>query len=227
MKEPFLDVLERKLRKVTIRNLMLYVVIGTAIVWLMDFIVVNKAGVWVSDYLTFNRTLILQGQVWRVLTFIFVPTQYSPLLFALALYFYWLIGTGLENAWGSFRFDVFYFIGVACSVASGFITGYATVDYLHMTMFIAYAILNPEERVLVFFIVPIKMKWLAIFDAVLLVLMFIIETWTGRIALLVAFLNLAIFFTKDVIFNIRAFFRRRKWQKESKRRDEDDYPFDL
>ena len=180
MKEPLLDTLERKLRKVTIRNLMLYIVIGTAIVWIMDFIVVNKTGVWISNYLVFDRALIMQGQVWRVLTFIFVPTQYSPLLFALALYFYWLIGTGLENAWGSFRFDVFYFIGVACSAISGFITGYATVDYLHMTMFIAYAILNPNESVLVFFIVPIKMKWLAIFDAVLLVLMFIVESWTGR-----------------------------------------------
>ena len=227
MKEPLLDTLERKLRKVTIRNLMLYIVIGTAIVWIMDFIVVNKTGVWISNYLVFDRALIMQGQVWRVLTFIFVPTQYSPLLFALALYFYWLIGTGLENAWGSFRFDVFYFIGVACSAISGFITGYATVDYLHMTMFIAYAILNPNDSVLVFFIVPIKMKWLAIFDAVLLVLMFIVESWTGRIALLVAFLNIAIFFTKDVIWSIRAFFRRRKWKKQFEKKDEDDDPFEL
>ena len=71
------------------------------------------------------------------------------------------------------------------------------------------------------------MKWLAIFDAVLLVLMFIIETWTGRIALLVAFLNIAIFFTKDVIWSIRAFFRRRKWKKQFEKKDEDDDPFEL
>lgn len=227
MKEPLLDTLERKLRKVTIRNLMLFVVIGTGIVWLLDYIVGYKAGVYVSWYLNFDRGLILQGQVWRVITFIFIPTDHSPIFFIIATYFYWLIGTGLERTWGSFRFDIFYFIGVACSIVSGFITGYATVEYIHMSMFIAYAILNPDEQVLVFFFIPIKMKWLAIIDAVLLVLLFIIETWVGRIALLVSFLNLAIFFAKDVIWNIRAYFRRRKWKKEAKRDNEDDYPFDL
>ena len=227
MKEPLLDRLERKLRKVTIRNLMLVVVIGTAIVWLTDFIVANKVGVLVSPYLYFNKQLILQGEVWRVITFIFVPTQTNPLLFALALYFYWLIGTGLEKAWGSFRFDIFYFLGVACSVVSGFITGYAMVDYLHMTMFIAYAILNPDHQVLVFFIVPIKMKLLAIFEGIVLLLMFIVGGWPDRLAMLVAFLNLAVFFAKDVVFAIRAFFRRRKWKKQTQRKDDNEYPFDL
>lgn len=227
MKQPLLDTLERKLRKITIRNLMLVVVIGTLIVWLMDFIVANKTGVWISPYLYFNKELILQGQVWRVITFIFVPTETSPLFFAIALYFYWLIGTGLERAWGSFRFDCFYFIGVTCAVISGFITGYATVEYLHMSMFIAYAILNPDDYVLLFFFIPVKMKWLAIIDAIVLVLLFIFSGWLERIALLVAFLNLAIFFTKVVIDNTRASIRRRKWKKEATRKDEDEYPFDL
>ncbi len=227
MKEPLLDRLERKLRKVTIKNLMLFIVIGTAIVWLFDFIVASKTGVYISMYLYFDRALILQGQVWRIISFIFIPESSSILFFAISLYFYWLIGTGLENAWGSFRFDVFYFIGVLCSIISGFITGYATVEYIHMSMFIAYAILNPDEQVLVFFFIPVKMKWLAIADAVLLVILFILDTWMGKIALLVAFLNLAIFFAKDVVQSIRAYFRRRKWKKEAFRKDEDDYPFDL
>ena len=227
MKEPLLDTLERKLRKVTVRNLMLIIVIGTAIVWLLDYIVGYRAGVYVSNYLYFDKERILQGEVWRVLTFIFVPTDPRPLFFAIAMYFYWLIGTGLENEWGSFRFDVFYLIGLIGNILFGFITGFATVEYLHMSMFIAYAILNPEERVLLFFFIPVKMKWLAIVDAVLLIASFILGAWHIKVALAVAFINLAVFFTKDVVWNIRAFFRRRKWKKQAKKREENDYPFDL
>ena len=227
MREPLLDTLERKLRKVTVRNLMLFIVIGTAIVWLLDYIVGYKTGVYISNYLYFNKELILQGEVWRVVTFVFVPTDSRPLFFAIAMYFYWLIGTGLENEWGAFRFDVFYFIGFVGNVLFGFITGYATVEYLHMSMFIAYAILNPEERVLVFFLIPVKMKWLAILDAVLLIVIFILGGWKIKVALAVAFVNLAVFFAGSIVGKIRAGLRRRKWKKQTKREKDDDYPFDL
>ena len=226
MREPLLDTLERKLRKVTIRNLMLFIVIGSVIVWLLDYIVSYRTGVFVSNYLYFSKTLILQGEIWRVITFVFVPMDSRPLFFALSLYFYWLIGTGLENAWGSFRFDAFYFIGLVGNIVFGFITGFATAEYLHLSMFIAYAILNPDERVLVFFFIPIKMKWLAIVDAVLLIALFVMGTWQIKVALAVAFVNLAIFFAKDVVWKIRAFFRRKQWKKQAQRKD-DDYPFDL
>lgn len=226
MKEPLLDTLERKLRKITIRNLMLFIVIGSVIVWLLDYIVSYRTGVYVSRYLYFNKTLILQGEVWRAITFIFVPMDSRPLFFALSLYFYWLIGTGLENAWGSFRFDAFYFIGVVGNIVFGFITGFATAEYLHLSMFIAYAIINPDDRVLLFFFIPIKMKWLAIVDAVLLIALFVMGNWQIKVALAVAFVNLAIFFIKDVVWKIRAGSRRRQWKKQIQRKDDDD-PFEL
>ncbi len=228
MKEPLIDRLERKLKKITIRNLMLFIVVGTALVWLLDYIVYFKTGVDITYYLRFYKELILQGQVWRLITFIFVPDSYSLLTLAISLYFYWLIGTGLENEWGSFRFDLYYVVGWLCAIISGFITGYATVEYLHMSMFIAYAILNPEERILLFYFLPVKMKWLAILDVVVLVLSFIFNLygWPGRIALLVALLNLIFFFTKGVVIAVRAAIRRRKWKRQVQNRG-DDYPFDL
>ena len=238
MKEPLLDTLERKCRKFTIRNLMWGIVIGTALVWLLDYVVGLRAGVYVSWYLQFDKERILRGEVWRVITFVFVPRDNRPFYFIISMYFYWFIGTGLERAWGSFRFDIFYFLGVLCNVVCGFIVGVATVEYLHLSMFIAYAIVNPNDRVLLFFIIPIKMKWLAIFDAVLLAVDLVLLPWEWKIAILIAFLNLAIFFTKSVVQSIQAFARRKKWQKQwkieagkktdekSENKDSDD-PFEL
>ena len=126
MKEPFLDTWERKCRKFTIKNLMSIILIGMAIVWLFDYIVAHRAGVFISPYLAFDKERILSGEVWRVITFVFVPYDLDPLYFIISAYFYWFIGTGLERAWGSFRFDLFYFLGVICNVSYGFIVGFAS-----------------------------------------------------------------------------------------------------
>ena len=107
-----LDKLNRKLGRYAIRNLMTIIVIGTALVWFFDTTVYRLTSVSITQYLYFNKALILQGEVWRVFTFIFVPGYSSLFSLAISLYFYWLIGNTLESEWGSFKFDLFYLCGV-------------------------------------------------------------------------------------------------------------------
>lgn len=242
-----LDKLDRKIGRYALRNLMTIIVAGTALVWLFDFVFAQKAGVYLSYYLYFDKALILKGQVWRLITFVFIPQEYNIFFLVVSLYFYWLIGSSLEREWGSFKFDVYYLVGTLGSIASGFITGYASNSYLHLSLFLAFAILYPDHKVLLFFFIPVKMKWLAIFDAVLLVLELILGTWALRIALLISLLNIPLFFWRNVVDAIRRRHRRRKWQKEAKvfdepkniydeevkvkkfkrKKDEDDDPFEL
>ena len=242
-----LDKLDRKIGRYALRNLMTIIVSGTALVWLFDFVFAQKAGVYLSDYLYFDKALILKGQVWRLITFVFIPQEYNIFFLAISLYFYWLIGSSLEREWGSFKFDIYYLVGTLGSIASGFITGYASNDYLHLSLFLAFAILYPDFKVLLFFFIPVKMKWLAIFDAVLLVLDLILGTWALRIAILISLLNLPLFFWRNVFDAARRRHRRRKWQKEAKvfdepkniydeeikvkkfkrKKDDDDDPFEL
>lgn len=209
-----LDKLDRKFGRYALKNLMTIIVFGTALVWLMDVALSPRTGITLSAYLYFNKTLILRGQVWRVLTFVFVPQEYNIFFLAVSLYFYWLIGGTLEREWGSFKFDVYYLCGTLFSIVSGFLTGYATNYYLNLSLFLAFAILYPNFQVLLFFFIPIKMKWLAFLDLAFLAVDMIFGGWIIRIAILVSLLNIPLFFWRNVYEAIKRRRRRKKWERE-------------
>ena len=153
-----------------IRRLMLYIVIGNIAVYLLALMDTTHT---LSSLLAFDASAIFtKGEVWRLITFIFVP-EYSNILFLLiGLYFYYFIGTTLEHQWGSGKFTIYYLIGMLLNIVYGtivwLITGKSvqvTATYLNLSMFFAFATLFPDTIVLLFFIIPIKMKWLAIIDA--------------------------------------------------------------
>lgn len=154
--------------KFGVRNLMLYVVIGTAIVWFFDLM--DTTGLFLN-MLYFNPALIVRGQVWRLFTFALVPES-SGIWLLLLLYFYYFIGNALENQWGTAKFTVYYLSGMLLTIIFGFIywgiTGRSfqlSAYYLNLSMFFSFATLYPETRVLLFFFIPIKIKWLAFLDA--------------------------------------------------------------
>lgn len=226
MKEPLLDKLDRKFGRYALRNLMLIIIIGTGLVWLLEMIVERNTDTSILSYIVFDKAAIFRGEVWRIITFLFIPDSSSILSLALGLYLDWWIATALENEWGSLRFDLFYACGWLGAVLSGLLTGYATNSYIHLSLFLAFAALYPNFTLYLFFVIPIKMKWLAILDGVILLLNFIFVGWSARIALLMSLLNIVLFFGGNAVQAWKRRRRRKKWQKEAKRQD-DDYPFDL
>ena len=201
-----------------IRNLMLSVVAGTAIIYL--FSMMDTTGTLVT-YIHFNPALILRGQVWRLVTFIFMPYSDSVFTLIISLYFYYFIGSTLERQWGTGRFTIFYLSGVLFNVVFGFLAFYIplwvggeaavfsinalfmSATYLHLSMFFAFASIWPDQMVLLFFIIPIKMKWLAWFDAAFFVYSIVTQMSIFPINLLpiVAFLNFFIFCGSNLFAN--------------------------
>ncbi len=228
-KEPLLDRMDRKYGRYAPRNIMTFIVIVTALVWLLDAIVLTRTdyNFSVANWLYFDRELILQGQVWRAITFIFIPEWGNIFYLALGLYFYWMIADALESEWGAFRFDVYYLCGVIGAIISGFITGFATNYYLNLSLFLAFAILYPDYQFLLFFFIPVKVKYLAILDFILILLDFIVYPWIYRLAIIMALINIILFFWRDYLRKIQQYFRRRKYKREATRKSSDDYPFDL
>lgn len=214
-RENWTDKLQRKFGRYYIPNLMNIIVGGMGIVYLIELLIYPITGFSLSSILAFNKSAVLHGQVWRLITFIFIPPDSSVLFILFSLYFYWLIGNALENQWGSFRFNLYYLCGMIGTIIAGMITGYAANSYLNLSLFLAFALMYPDYEILVFFFLPVKMKYLALIDAIGLAAMFVADSWAGRIALLVALANVILFFYNDFIDGIKNAKRRHDFRKNS------------
>ena len=184
-----------------IPNLMLYITVGTAIVYLLSMIDESNT---LYYALCFDRNLILQGQVWRLLTYIFTDTAGNILTMAISLICYFSLGRAMENIWGTFRFNLFYFTGVIlmdvfCMIFGGFS---ASAYYLNMSLFLGYATLYPNAGFLLLYIIPVKAWIFALLDLALTLYDVILLTIMGQIPYnlfpLVAIANYLLFFGKDV-----------------------------
>lgn len=215
-REPLMDRLQRKLGRYAIRNLMLYIVAGMAAVYVLDIVAAPIMGFSLSNLLMFDRSAILRGQIWRLVTFVFIPPSSSMLFIVFALYFDYLVGTALQQQWGSFRFNLYYLCGMLGTVISGFLTGYATNSYLNMSMFFAFALLYPDFE-LILLILPVKVKYLALLSAVGVAYSLIMDSWAGRLALIVSLINVALFFWRDAVNTVKNAYRRYQWKKNWRR----------
>ncbi len=192
------------------QNLMMYVVGAMALVYIADYILAPTVGFSLSRLFMFTRSEVLSGQIWRVFTFTFLPPNANLFFIVFSLYFYYLIGSSLEREWGSFWFDVYYFCGIIGTIIAGFITGSATNYYLNMSLFFAFAALYPNFQVLLFFFIPVKIKWLAWLDAALFLVNFIVGSWSVRAAIIASLLNFFLFFGPSFFRGIRDAIRTRR-----------------
>ena len=193
-----------------IPNLMRVIVIGNVAVYVLMLLTqANDANA--LSFLTFNLNALLHGEVWRLVTFVFVPAYSSPFALLISLYFYYWIGSTLERQWGTAKFNLYYISGALLTVLgvvlASLITGnpYLTAagtGYVNLSMFFAFAFLFPDTTVLLFFILPVKMKWLAYLDGALFAFDIIkaigAHNWAGVVLPIVALLHFAVFIWPEV-----------------------------
>lgn len=189
--------LERKFGNLAIKNLMLYIVVlnlGAFVLIKNDFSFYNK--------LVLIPSLVLHGEVWRLITFIFIPQTFSMVFVAITLYFYYLVGSGLEQEWGTFKFNIYYFIGVVATIIAAFITDSPAVPiYLNLSLFLAFARIYPDFEVLLFFILPVKVKYLAYIVWAIFIFTLIAGTFSAMMLVIAAIVNYFLFFGKDIVQN--------------------------
>ncbi len=202
-KKNLISKLESKLERFAIQNFMTVIVGVTALVFVLDYLFMARIGKTLSSMLYFNRELILAGEVWRIFTFILLPPSASAVFIIFALYMYWLYGSALESNWGAFRFNLFYFLGMLGTIAVGFIFGVAANYYLNLSLFLAFALLYPDFEVNLFFILPIKVKYIAFADLLYFGYLFVVSSWPYRVMIIVSLINVIIFFWSDLVSNIK------------------------
>ncbi len=200
-----------------IPDLMRYIVIGNIAVYILD----QFSGGMCTQLIGFWPALIMRGQIWRLVTFIIVPERTQLLWFAISLFFYYFLGATLEREWGTSKFTLFYICGVVLTVAAGFIGGafmggfqyamhsasapIATMSSVNFSLFLAFATLYPDAQIRVYFIIPVKAKWLAILYVALTLWNMLTLALRAPVLLpsalppaLASLLNYAIFFWSDI-----------------------------
>lgn len=181
--------LERRLGRYAIPNLILYVVAGMAIVWAMSLARPEAVG-----RLMLDMNAVRRGEVWRLVTFLFIPPRSSPLWVLVNLYFTWWVGSSLERQWGAFKFNAYYFIGAIATMAAALVAGPTSNTWLDSSLFLAFATVFPDVTILLFFILPIRVKWLGILAAVGILFAFAMGDWGTRGSIAAALLNYVLFF---------------------------------
>lgn len=227
----WLDKLERKIGRYAIPNLTVYLLAGYVIGYGIIYLMPNMIG-----WLTLEPALILRGQVWRIISWVLIPptTNLISLFFLVLLYY--SLGTALERTWGTFRYNVYIFSGILFTVIAVFILygvfffmygaevslssiGLVSTNYITMSIFLAFAAIYPDMEVMLYFVLPIKMKWMAIVYAAMALYYFITGGIVSRVAITASLLNFVIFFLSGR--NMRRFgpreqARKAKFKKQSR-----------
>jgi hypothetical protein len=189
--ERLLARLERRLGRYAIPNLMAYVVGGMAILW-----VLSRSRPEALERLELDFAAVRRGEVWRLLTFAIIPPESSPIWMMMNLYFMWWVGSSLDQHWGHFKFNVYYFAGVAGAIGAAALTGHASNFWLNdVALLLAFATLFPDVEILLFFVLPIKVKWLGIVSALPMAYAFAVGGFGTRASIVASLVGYVLFFS--------------------------------
>ncbi|HIV35176.1 MAG TPA: hypothetical protein IAA11_07995 [Candidatus Blautia intestinigallinarum] len=203
--------LERKFGRFGIPHLTNYI-IGC---YILGYVIALMRSDFLS-YLTLEPAWILRGQIWRLITWVLIPPESLSVFTIIMLLFYYSLGTTLERTWGTFRYTLYIFSGLIFTILGAFflyfimggnVTGignFFSTYYVSMSIFLAFAVSYPDMRVLLYFVIPIKMKWMAfVYAAMILYDIFNyvrIGLWPMAVPIVASLLNFVIFFfsTRDI-----------------------------
>lgn len=207
--------LERKYGRFCIPNLINILIGGQILVYAIELFV-NQ---YISFYLSLSRSALFAGQIWRLFTFVLVPfSGGGPLSVVLGIYFTWFVGTALEKEWGDFRYTLYFLLGLVGTVLACLLTGVTASTYcLSLSLLLAFAMLYPEVQLLLFFVIPIRVKYFGFFAAALWVFSFLSAPLAGKLSYLLSMLNVWAFFGPMAYRSVRAWIRREQWKRKNRR----------
>lgn len=206
----FLNKMERKFGRYAIPELTKYIILCYVIGYVL-IVLQNMTGVSIMGYLALSPYHILHGQIWRLVSWVLIPPSGLDIFTIIMLLFYYSLGTALERTWGEFRYNVYIFSGILFTVIGAFLLYFIgglqislygasiiSTYYINLSIFLAFAANYPDMQVLLYFVIPIKIKWMAYLDIAYLAYNFIrvsgYGAWAVRMMIIVSLLNFIIFF---------------------------------
>lgn len=208
--------LQRRLGRFAIPNLTSLLIVGQVAVYMVEMTQPGSVA-----RILFDPTLVAEGEIWRVFTFLFTPPFSNP-LFALI---FWLLlyrfGTALEQEWGTFRYNLFLLIGYLANVGAAFAGSAvgapvaATNSFLYGTIFLAFARLFPDYVLYLMFVLPVKVKWLALLQWILYAHRLLVGPWVVKMLVIASVLNYLLFFGRAHWRDLRHWRRRQEYRAKT------------
>ncbi len=205
------------------RRLAQWVAIPHLTMWLIALQAVTflliEGGQTSEERLVFAPALVLSGEWWRLLTFLVLPPDSGFFFLLLAWYGFYLMGSVLEGDWGSGRYTLYWLVGWVANLAVGFVFpwGYYTNAFLLSSILFAFAILHPRFTFMVFFVIPVEARWLALFGMGGWALLAIFGEWPDRLLVAANSMGLVLYFWKNIVEGISAQHRRARFLREQAR----------
>jgi hypothetical protein len=208
--------LDRKFGRYAVPNLTIFLIAGQVLAYIANSIPADGPRATVLENIRLMPDKVMQGEWWRLLTFLFDPPVTNIFFAFFFWYLFYLMGTTLESVWGNFRYNVYLAIGYFASIALAIFFWFtfrvpgqtASNAFLYGSVFLAFARLYPDFELLLFFILPVKIKWLALLTWIGYAWTFMTGDWLARLMVVAAVLNYLLFFGRDIWQNARHGHRR-------------------
>ncbi len=207
----FMNKLERRFGRFAIRHLTRYIILAYAIGYVL-WVISAISGASIFQWISLNPDAILRGEIWRLVTWLFVPPTSFNIWTIIMLIVYYQLGTALEKIWGDFLYNFYIFLGMALTVVGAFVMRFIggagffdlyesssfgtlfTTYYVSLSIFLGFAMTFPDTKMLLFFFIPIKIKYLAVIDLAYLTFDLIVGTWVTRVQIISSLASTLIFY---------------------------------
>ena len=201
----FLNKMERKYGRYAIRNLPMIMVVLYVVGYVIELFLPSALSLFQLEPYD-----ILHGQIWRLVTWVIIPPSSLDIFTIIMLYFYFSLGRTLEQTWGAFRFNLYIFSGMFFTAVGAFIlygalyamTGsqvygignFFSTYYINMSIFLAFALTYPDLQVMLYFLIPIRIKWMGLLYGVLILADLVRGNWASRVAIIASLFNFIVFY---------------------------------
>jgi len=124
-----------------------------------------------NDMLSFDADLIAEGKVWRLFSFILISPAPPSIIWGLVtMLIMWFINDALERSWGAFKVTLYVVSTIGLQIAALYIApnnldavlSARCGNFLYASIFMATAAYLPNYEFRLFFIIPVKLKWIAV-----------------------------------------------------------------
>lgn len=193
----WLDKLERKVGWIGVPNLLVFIIVGQVVIWSLQMLSDRD----LIQHMVFYLPLFLQGEIWRAVSFLLIPPNASFIFIAFAWYIFYMMGSTLESKWGETRFTLYVVIGILATLSTSLIyPNYpVTNEFMGISVFLAFAYLFPDFELALFFVLPVKIKWLGWLSAALLIFQVFTEPLPIKLQAVAGVFNFLLFFGPDMI----------------------------